>query len=413
MTRLPILLLLPSLVYGMASFPPADMTCAPSPFPNPSTEYVRCKFPPHISKFVTSDSDLTFPSALLVPKTGKVKLKAHFNGYIANPFQNCDDWNFSDPNYIVTKNCPTPTTDNQIDWGGPSHGELAYSWRIAATVKYAQDHYADRIDWPAGLTFSGCSVGGTTALLQSVLMPEPFTQALITVVDACTPHTLFVKQSPPVGQYWKDANVRRAWGAFDWTQADIRTQATGRIYYKVTGSPADTSVVFDTAFFSEVCDAGIPCFGLWHNCGHTKSCSQNLPWNSTYTDSDMSHRLDQPQIAFIHSTANSPLDAPVGHWNLGLAWRDGGVNNKTLTIIPLRYLQHTGIGGGVPDQPASVTFGVVLRNLKLNVKAGDTVYWTLPPQSGYAVAENGKITINGLTLNTSAAYSMLTLTRVK
>jgi hypothetical protein len=389
-------------------------------FPNQNFTYVVGTFPPHISKFVSPSADAPQKAALLIPNNvpagKKLKLRAHFDGYSAAP-DTCYNNNFSSTEAIVTRNCPDHYGDPDMlwggvgGWGGPSEGENPYGWRIAATLKYASDHYNSIIDWGAGWTAEGCSYGGTTSILQSLIMPDKWAKATLTNVVACVPQTLMVEPSDPVGQYWVSQSIRTAWGGYDYHLADVRTQATGRVRYRVNGSPLDTSVRFDLRFFPWVCDdKRIPCMGTWHAGGHNPTqAGINLPFMWEYSDTGMEHRLDQPQVAFLHSSAN--YMGNVGHWNLGLAWWNAGmVDTSMRTLIPLRYVPWKNIGGGAPDQPSIVTFGVTVRNTKMPLGIGDRVLWSFGMLSGMAtVTTQGEVTLEGLSLPASSSYTGLEL----
>lgn len=411
-----LLALYTNFVQAFSEVPPQDMTCAEAPFANNNFVYIKCEFPPHISKFVTPEANTPQRGALLIPRfpTKKLKLRAHFGGYSASP-EACDDWGFSDPNYIVTKNCPDHLGDTALlgggvgTWGGPMKGENPYGWRIAALLKYAYDHYGTLIDYGAGVELEGCSYGGTTAILQSLIMPDPWAKALITVVNACVPQTLMVRQDAPVGQYWRSAQVQASWGAYDWRLADPATQTTGRVYYRLNGSPADTSVVFDTDFFRKVCDDNQnACAGTWHSAGHNiAEPGVNLPFQQLYSGPDMQARLDRPLVIFTHSTAN--YWGIRGHYNLGMEWNTAGITNSNASVkVPVRYRAHSSMGGGIPDQPDTATVDLTLRRTKLT---DGTYHYTLGQQSGLATATAGVITITGLTLESSETYTELRIER--
>lgn len=427
-----IALALPALAYGFAEVPPGDMTCFEvtgddgdpytddTPYPNARFLYLRCRFPPHISKFVRSDADNAQYAVIMVPRypTGKLKLRVRFDGYSARPTV-CAQWPDTDNGSIIMRHCPDHYPDVALygggtgTWGGPINGENAIGWRVAAVMKYVNDHYGSLVDW-GNTTLGGCSYGGSTSMLQSMLIPDPWTKALITNVSACVPPTLMVEQSAPAGQYWRQPSIQQAWGGFDYRLADIREQATGRMYYRVNGSPLDTAVGFDLRFFPWIGDdKRVPVFGTWHNCGHNPTCAGiNLSFFWEYTDTGMEHRLDQPQVAFLHSSANWTT-GDVGHWNLGLAWWNAGmVNTPTKTLIPLRYVPWTNIGGGVPDQPGIATFDVTIRATKMPLKVGDKILWAFGFLGGMAtVTVANELTITGLSLPASTNYTGLELTK--
>jgi hypothetical protein len=414
-----LLALYTNFVQAFAEVPPQDMACAPST-PIPNFTYVKCTFPYRISKFTAANAATDQHGALLVPTTaGLKKLRAHFYGYSAAPTV-CDNNGFSDPNYITTKNCPSHYPNLNLypgyftAWGGAWNGELDYGWRIAALFKYVNDNYSN-VDWGAGIELEGTSEGGATVILQSLLLPDPWARALITVVNAQVPQTLFVKTTDPIGGYWRNPVVQFTWGGFDWRKADIIANAdkVKNIYYRLNGSPADTSVVFDLAFFTDFCDAKkIACMGTWHAAGHQPTePGVNLPFYDLYSGPDMQARLDKPLVIFTHSTAN--YWGIRGHYNLGMEWNTASIQDTASRLaVPIRYRRVTGMGAGLPDQPLSATFDITLRRVRnFTLQSGESCHWTLGQQSGLATATAGVITITGLTLESSETYTELRIER--
>jgi len=415
-------------VNAMAEVPPADMLCdkGTTPF-SPAWTYVDCTFPPFISKFVTRNAAWEFKSAYLLPNplpvTKSLKFKAHFDGYsavLAGP-NGCTSYDHSQAGYIVSRNCPGhyPRLDlypgSPLDWGGIFNGEKAYGWRIAAMFTRANERWGSSIDWGAGITLEGSSYGGTTAILQSVILPDRLWRRQISIVNAHVPQTLFVS---PNGGYWRDPAVRLAWGSYDTNKADIvkRANKVRHIYYRVNGSPADTAVVFDLDFFRQVCDQRkIACFGTWHDTGHNLTePGVNLPFLSLYSGPDMQVRLDTLLPVFTNSTAN--YWGRRGHYNLGLEWANVSqpfIDTKNRVVVPVRYLRHTNLGGDIPDQPLTATFDLTItRPTKFTLPVGQLVNWSLGEQSGQlTVTKAGEVTVLQITLDSSSEYTSLYLTK--
>lgn len=415
-------------VSAMAEVPPADMVCdkGTSPF-SPAWTYVDCTFPPFISKFVTRNAAWDFKSAYLLPNplpaTKSLKFKAHFDGYSAvlDGPNGCTSYAFSQAGYIVSKNCPGhyPRLDlypgGPLDWGGIFNGEKAYGWRIAAMFTRANERWGSSIDWAAGITFEGPSYGGTTAILQSVILPDKYWRNQIAIVNAQVPQTLFVS---PNGGYWRNPAVRLAWGDYNPKKADIvkKADSVRHIYYRLNGSPADTAVVFDLDFFKKVCDEKkIACFGTWHNAGHNPTePGINLPFWNLYSGPDMQVRLDTMLPVFTNSTAN--YWGPRGHYNLGLEWANIAqpfTDTKSKAVVPIRYLRHTNISADIPDQPLVATFDLTIRRpTKFTLPEGQKVKWSIGGQSGQVkVTKAGEVTIPAITLNSSTEYAALLLTK--
>ncbi len=347
--RIPAVLApLSACAFGAAEVPPADMRCDNGISPDsPSWLFAQCTFPPHISKYVPDRADWDFKAAYLVPEplpvTPSLKLKLHFDGYSAQP-DGCTDRSYAEEGYITLKNGPGHYPDvslyavngiEPLDWGGVFDGGESSGWRFAATINRANELWGEAIDWGTGITLEGDTYGGTTGILQSVILPDQWWRHQIAIVNAVVPHTLFVRVDTTHGSieeggdgidqsggYWRDPAVRLAWGSYDPDRADIvkRVQTVRNIYFRIDGSPVDTSVVFDIDFFRKVCDDGkVACFGTWHNAGHNlDETDVNLPFSELYSGPDMSVRLDRMLPIFTHSTAN--YWGPRGHYNLGLEW---------------------------------------------------------------------------------------------
>jgi hypothetical protein len=427
------------LLYGVPGFafsevPPGDMQCAEvtgddgdsatddTPYPNDRFIYIRCTFPPIISKYVRSDSSHSQYAVIMVPRYPLRKLgwTIKTDGYNARP-TNCNTWPDADYNAIVMRHCPDHYPDAAIyqgssgtgSWGGPVAGENPLGWRMAAVMKYVSDNYGHLLDKGAGATLLGCSYGGSTSILQSMLIPDPWARALVNKVRACVPPTLMVKQEAPQGNYWRDGNIRQSWGAFDWTLADVRRYANPYAYHRINGSPADTAVVFDLAFFRDVCDAQqVACFGTWHNAGHSiAEPGVNLPFGDLFSGLDSQARLDRPLIVFTDSSAN--YWGPRGHYNLGLEYHTAGISDTANRLaVPVRYLHRTGMGGGIPDQPAAATFSITLRRIPyFNPRPGETLVYRLAGLQGSTTAGAGEVTITGLTLQSSDQYTTLEILR--
>jgi len=418
----PIMLLLPALAHGMASVPAPDMSCKEEYFPNPSTIYLRCTFPRNGSRYNSSNALADQVGVILIPRNPahKVKLRIHMDGYQPD-LTGWPTWNGAEPDYAVMKVLPghypklTDYPGQPLDWSGVFNGELSQSWRIEALLWYVAAHFGNQIDWGAGLICNNRSYGAAGCAIQSLVMPDAFTKAIITVNHGDGGPTNFVGVNP-LGNYWRDPHVQLAWQNFDYTKADPYLHSDPRVYDRLNGGDNDEILTRNTPQYAEeVCEKlHKPCFLTYHHGRHsTDQAGVNLPFYATYACAGMSHRLDQPQIAITGSTANR-LTGDIGWYNLGMCWLDSGmIDTPTHTVIPIRYLRWTAIAVDVPDQPESVTFDATIRNTKLQLHAGDIVHYTLGDESGEAlVTKDGEVTLPYLTLNSSTTYSTLTITRL-
>lgn len=424
-----VLTLFVSISVGAMSGSPAQLDCSDPDDPTlHGFNRIQCFI--NAPGYVSPDNGGNWkqPVAFLVPTNtpndNALKLKVKLSGYTARPGVFCNGIDFAEAGFIVIKPCAghypdvaSHTVDGirPLGWWGYYFGN-SNSQRIGLSLTKTWD-WGNPIDLDNGVTFEGTSYGGSGAILQSLLLKEadPFWQSFITRVFATVPQTLVVK--PGTGIYWKDAAVRKAWSGQDPTKADIikHSDALKGIYYRVNGSVADTSVVFDLDFFRVFCnEKKIACFGTWHNAGHNPvEAGINMPFWDMYSGELSDTRHDQILPVFTNSTANN-WTATRGHYNLGLEWYSANqVDTETTLSIPVRYTRHTALGGGIADQPDSVTFDLTLRrtkNFELNV--GEQVAWVFGNQTGFAdVAVAGEVTISGLALQSGAVWRDVVLSK--
>lgn len=424
-----VLLLAWSLSASSQPLNTADLECGDPIASGAWYQYV-CNFPGE-SIYVPNNVTWDYPASFLVPNVlpgdNSLRLRMYFSGYSSLP--GCTSSDFSETGFITIKNCPGHYPDvrahaidglEPLGWWGQYFGD-SNGYRIATSLAKADELWNSSIDQLAGVMLVGRSYGGTGAILQTVVLPDPGWRSQLSIVWADIPHTLFVKPdaTPGIlfdeGLYWRDAAVRLAWGNFDPAKADIIQQAdtVEHIYYRVNGSPADVSVHFDLDFFRELCDGKkIACFGTWHNAGHASSePGINLPFFNLFSSPDMDVRLDQILPVFTNSTAN--YWGPRGHYNLGLEWSDGKdfIDTEALISVPIRYRRRTNLGADIPDQPETVTFDVTLRRVKnFDLPLLSEVAWVFGDQSGFAaINAAGEVTVEGLSL-TSPQYTRLEIT---
>jgi hypothetical protein len=246
---------------------------------------------------------------------------------------------------------------------------------------------------------------------------DPELQAQITKVDARKAPMGFLDED---GLYERTDSIRLAWGDFDTTLADHEVQSDQLkfIYFFIQGSPADGITFFHQDWLQRVCDEHrLSCYSLWHDCGHQSpvpSCSAALPYDDMFAAPNQDVRLDDPFIvAFTESSAN--ISGPIGGYNIGLSWDSRTQTTTEYTAqIDLRYQRLTNIHPEIDDQPLEASFKVTVRTRPsslLTLNNGDIVQWSLNGQTGQTVAlVAGEVTIP-VTLQSSTAYSTLTLTK--
>ncbi len=364
MKRLLLATLLATQAQAMTILPPflpaADVECdAPQPV-NYLYNKVQCRF--HGYPWAID----TAPVAYLIPTSGKLRLTIQRHGFTATPIA-CTNADGYQAGELVIKPCASSYPDLRaygtnpllLAWGGPflSHN---YEGHLAcAAIEHAVKTWSARIDLKQGFTLRGTSEGGTYAILQSHMMPCVW-QSMIRAVDATLPETLMVRQY--TGHYWEDPSVRAAWGAFDWREADIATAfANGKlanVHYKIRGASNDSLGYVDTEFF-RLCDwYKVRCNAVWDLGGHSYTGEPGLTWPRDWA---------YPAAVLTDSTGNQWGER--GHYNAGLtSWADNG-------RVYVRYQRLTNIGGGIPDQPETITVNATINGIThpLTLNSGQTL----------------------------------------
>ncbi len=397
-----LLLSLPA--YGMTVLPPYPLQYSPDCYKTTFGSWQRQTCWLYGKEYTPSAGA---PVSMIAPQAaGKYPVVIWRHGYTGYPIT-CNNDNQSRAGTIVIKPCAIwyPNQNDyppwRLNWGGPWEGKNPEGLQAGEALEEAYRLF--NVDGGAGVTLEGTSEGGSWAIIQSMISPE-FLRAQISVVDATLPHTLIVKTT-------RDPSVFAAWGNFDLGLMDFRVQAAAgklsHIYFRVKGATNDSLGVVDTEFF-RICDHyRIACFGTFDQGGHsaTGEAGVSLP-RSTYNEGQAPIRRDSVLPVFTSSSAN--LWGERGHYNLGLSAKNSRTNSGTLSI-ELRYLRHTNIGGGIPDQPEQATFNLTLRRTKWTETS---VHYSISNgQSGTTQVTGGELTIEGITLQSSEQHSTLTVTR--
>lgn len=353
-------------------------------------------------------------------------VRAHLYGW-GGTSNYCE--NFGDNHgYISIRNCASEypksdTTNGMSMWafygGHPNANNVSNEngERVAESLLSVSARHAGSIDHGAGFTLAGNSYGGTGSILLSMTIPR--VQKQIAVVDAMVPITLFIKHRYPVSD-----PIQRAWNGVDLDVADFRVVGPSgkvdHVFYRLHGGSKDTHNN-DTLFYKICNDNRIACLGTWHGEGHAPNeAGLNLPANLYPGDANMQARLDTVLPVFTNSTANSPLDAPRGHYNLGLTWNTKNIlDSAEKLVVPLKYKAFKDFSKdpakAIPDMPENITASVTLRRSSaFAITPGETLIWTFGNQTGSVKADESKleVTIDGLKFTSSAnRYTKLEVQR--
>ena len=381
-------------------------------------------------KRFTISHDGYYPVTYQVPKSlqdgDNLLLRAHLYGW-GGASNYCETFG-DNRGYISVRNCASEYPDNDTTngmsfwafYGGyPDAANVSNEngERVAESLLSVEARHATSIDQGAGFTLAGNSYGGSGSILLSMTIPK--IQHRISVVDALIPITLFIKN-----RYPKSDPVQRAWNGIDTDVADFRlvgpSGKVDHIFYRIHGGSNDKNNN-DTEFYRICNEHKIACLGTWHAGGHgIKEAGVSVPAELYPGDSNMQARLDNVLPVFTNSTANSPLNADRGHYNLGLSWNTKGIVNSTeRLLIPLKYLAFKGLTSDAtkpfPDMPDKISASVtVRRSPTFAITPGSRLRWKFGWQGGVARAHATKaeVTIDGLRFRSSTAvYKDLVLTK--
>ena len=311
-------------------------------------------------------------------------------------------------------------------WGGtpscPQCSSNAAGQRIAQAIVELQADHAGILDVAAGVMLTGSDYGGIGSINQSMVLPRVRDQ--VAIVYSTASWTNLVEH--PSG-YDASTEIQTAWGSNDPDSVNFNVQAaTGaldHIFYRVHGSTQDNETPLSQSFFTACNDYKIACLGTWHAAvphggdpGHQGGEDGiDLP-SILFPDANMDVRLDQPLIVYTNSTGNQ--FGLRGHYNLGLSWDSAGIVADTDSLtVPLKYTHATGLSSdpekALPDQPTDITVSVTIRRSNtFIIQPSQSVEWSYGGQGGIVTANNqGEVTIDGLAMSSSSAYSDLVLSR--
>ena len=301
--------------------------------------------------------------------------------------------------------------------------------RVAAILQTMAATYP-QIDFDRkGIVYAGNSMGNG-GVLHTMILPSPWREK---IAYACGGVGVFMPRrvnAKNPGQYrgWPpdSGQTRALWDAIDFSIQAARDAIVRGMHYRQQFSADD--------WFSEgpegntqlewvnLCEAHkISAVATWVKNGHNASEKGiALPDIKNFEVPEQDVTLDRAHPCFTGSTGNWPLDAaqrvnrnahPRGHYNIGLVWDHARVVDSGQEIVfPLRYTRRTGLGEGIPDQPAQITVDVTPRRARrFAMRDGERIRWDWDggAATGAATVSGDVVTATGIPLVSGAGYKRL------
>ena len=325
------------------------------------------------------------------------------------------------------------STDWREWWTFGPGGVPAPGRRIAATLEFLLKRYQFDPDG-RGLVLEGPSMGGAGAVMQTMLLPDPWRQRIAyssARVGVIMPRRIYITNPGQYRTFPPDAGAARwLWDKIDFSIQAASDPIVRGIHYRhafgsndqFSAGPAGNTQL---EFVNLIEQHRIGGAFSWVRGGHSSAeAGVNIPQLNRFEAAEQDVTLDRVHPAITHSTGNYPLTAeqrvdeakyPRGHYNLGIRWHHGKiVDTRDKIILPLRYKQHTGLGKGVPDQPAAITVSVTPRRPRnFELRDGETLHWSWArgQLEGTATVQGDTLTIDGIPLVSGEPYKMLKIYR--
>lgn len=307
-------------------------------------------------------------------------------------------------------------------WAFDESGNPFPGRRIAGSIEVLAARYP-QIDFiNKGIVLKGGSMGGGGAVLQSMILPDPW-RAQVAYVTSSVGGVLPREHAGNYAAVWPaDSGAGAAfWDSVDFAIQAVSDSVVRNQHYRHRFSSNDGFWGLGPLKFLNICETQkVSCVASWvqngHNAGEPGVAAMTNE-NPYEDDPNSDVTLDRAYPAFTNSTGNYPLTAqdrldtatyPRGHYNLGITWHTANtVDTSAEVIIPIKYAARTSIGGGIPDQPASITVSVTPRRAKNFVVAnGETINWSWDggAASGTVVVANGEVTVDNIPLTSGDDY---------
>ncbi|QID16855.1 hypothetical protein G3580_03920 [Nitrogeniibacter mangrovi] len=328
----------------------------------------------------------------------------------------------------------SPKADRWTEWWTYSRDGVGYPGRrLAGSIEALVARYPQIDVRDKGFILAGSSMGGGGAVVQSMILPAPW-RSRIAYVTAAIGGVMPRLKPDNYRHLWPPDSgaTRHLWDAIDFSIQARSDPIVRNLHYRHRFSSNDPFFTKDGVNeqmpFVNICEAErISCEATWVQAGHAPyERGVKMPSITDFEVPEQDVTLDRAFPAITHSTGNFPLTAaerldttryPRGHYNLGIVWNHAQiVDDAEQIVFPLRYVRHTGFGGGIPDQPESVTVSVTPRRARhFRFHEGEILHWSWDDgaMSGTAVVKEGTVTVDRIPLTAGAPYKRLRIFRSK
>lgn len=305
--------------------------------------------------------------------------------------------------------------------------------RIAAALEFVTQRYGIDVG-RRGIVLAGPSMGGAGAVVQTMILPEPWRQHIAYStgrIGVIMPRRIAQKSpSQYVTQPPDDSRHKDLWDSIDFAVQAASDSIVRGIHYRHSFSVNDQFSEgpegnTQTEFVNLVEKHKIGGAFAWVSAGHAShEPGVKLPDLANFETTEQNISLDRAHPAFTRSTGNHPQSAedrvdesrfPRGHYNLGLIWNHAEVvDESTQIVFPLRYQRRVNIGKGIPDQPQEIIVSVTPRRPReFEIRDGETLRWSWNKGelTGQAIVMGDTVTIDAIPLVSADRFKTLRIYR--
>lgn len=314
-------------------------------------------------------------------------------------------------------------------WAYSSDGQPYPGRRIAATLSYIAERHPDADIEDGGIVLTGNSMGGTGAIVQTMILPAPWRARIAYAtgsIGVLLPRRVNQRDQGQFGRWPRDDTRTSVWDAIDFALLARSDPIVRGMHYRhlfSTNDPFSAGPDGNTQleFVNLVESNRIGGAFFWVRNGHNGAePGINRPWLTGFEVPEQDVTLDRAHPAITASTGNYPLSAaeredevrfPRGHYNMGITWDHARiVDSESELAFPLKYVRRTGIGGGIPDQPEQITISVTPRRSRhFAFVDGQVLNWSWDggALSGSVNVHGDTVTIDGIPLRSGEPYKVL------